>query len=169
MTRVILTVFLTFLSLPLAAQQVTGTITTDAHTWYLTADAGHSKSSWSGDEKTTIVTLFGHATDDTIKETQGALTIRFYLFEPMGARFVNEVDIIYYEDISKGAYVTKGHGDGSIIRLEDVQLSNNTLTLKGAFTVTLLFTDDFGVTLNADDTRQISGQFNVTLMREQKN
>ena len=169
MTRVILTVFLTLLSLPLAAQQVTGTITTDAHTWYLTTDAGHSKSGWSGGEKTAIVTLFGHATDDTIKETQGALSIRFYLFEPMGAGFVNEVDIVYYEDVAKGAYVTQGHGDDSIIQLEDVRLDAENLSLQGSFAVTLLFTDNFGVTLNHNDTRQISGQFKVTLTQEPTN
>ena len=169
MTRLILTVFLTFLSLPLAAQQVTGTISTDARTWYLTRRDGHSKSGWSGDDQTIIVTLFGHATDDTTKETQGALSIRFYLFEAMGARFINEVDIVYYEDAAKGAYVTKGHGDGSIIQLEDVRLMGEDLSLHGRFNVTLLFTDDFGVTLNPDDTRQISGQFDVTLARKQKN
>ena len=165
MTRLILTVFLAFLPLPLAAQQVTGTITSDVRTWYLTRLGGHSKSGWSGDDQTVIVTLFGHATDDTIKETQGALSIRFYLYEPIGARFVNEVDVVYFEDAAKGAYVTKGHGDGSIIQLDDVRLKSEDLSLLGRFNVTLLFTDDFGVTLDPDDTRQISGQFDVTVKK----
>ena len=60
-----------------AAQQVTGTITSDAHTWYLTRLDGQSKSGWSA--------------------------------------------------------------------------------LQGRFDVSLLFTDDFGATLDPDDTRQFSG------------
>ncbi|HGG63350.1 MAG TPA: hypothetical protein ENK34_02145 [Rhodobacteraceae bacterium] len=152
-----------------AAQQVTGTITSYARTWYLTRLDGQSKSGWSGDGQTAIVTMFGHATDSTIKELQGALTIRFYLFDPTGARFVNEVDIVYYEDAAKGAYVTKGHGDGSIIELEDVRLDGEIISLQGRFDVTLLFTDDFGATLDPDDTRQFSGKFKVTLTQEVKN
>jgi hypothetical protein len=151
------------------AQQVTGTITSDVRTWYLTRLDGQSKSGWSGDGQTAIITMFGHATDNTIKELQGALTIRFYLFEPMGTRFVNEVDIVYYEDAAKGAYVTKGHGDGSIIQLEDVRLDGEIISLQGRFDVTLLFTDDFGATLDPDDTRHISGRFKVTLAQDVKN
>lgn len=164
--RFVIAVVFALLCQPTLAQTTVGTITADDITWYLTTQDSHSKSGWSGGGDTVIVTLFGHATDDTIKQSQGALTIQFYLFEPDGAQFVNEVDIVYFKDESKGAYVTEGHGDGSIIALQHVALIDGSLTVKGDFDVTLLFTDDFGVTLDKDDSTRFTGHFDAVLTHE---
>lgn len=126
--------------------------------WVMSGQSGGPIGTWRGDATTAQIKLAARSV--TGDQT---LSIAFYLFEPGITNHATEVDIVLTLPGDSGAYVTKGHGDGSIIDLQTVEIADNTMVLTGQFAVQLFYTDDFGVTLDQDRTRTVKGQFDTRL------
>ena len=160
------TVILMFFFACAASAQVSSgsidvTIDSEQGSWEM-----NTKSGWRGDGRTAHVDLRAETTPGADENPQSALSVGFYLADIGVTNFVNEVDIVLILPGETGAYVTKGHGAGSIINLQSVTFSEGQLALIGDFAVELFFTDDFGVTLDEGRVRTVAGHFEATLAPE---
>jgi hypothetical protein len=134
--------------------------------WEMAELRGAAKSNWRGDSATAHINLQAVSVPELAATPQSQLSLGFYLTGVGDANFVNEVDVVLSLPTQTGAYLTLGHGAGSIINLKTATHSEGTIALTGSFSVELLFSDDFGVTLDASRVRTVRGNFNVALAPE---
>ncbi len=169
MIRVFLCVLLIGLSQNALAQDVTGELTSVVNrgetNWQITSPTSNRKSYWQQFPGSLQVKISGLAVNTPDQTGRSTLSVAFYLLDPLDGHFVQEVDVVFAERGLIGAYVTEGHGDESIIDLQAVQIAGDMLTVKGRFEVTLVYTDDFGVTLERSNTRHITGVFQTSVKR----
>ena len=156
---------------PLAVrgQQLPGVLTASIDgqnkRWSLSANSEPSPSYWSGDEATTRIVISAGNEGATVPDAS-LLTISFSVIDRQGTSQVTEVDVVYSPDPNAGAFVTQGHGAGSLIDLETLMRGGDQLRLSGKFEVELFYTDDFGASLDLENSRNISGSFDVALPRK---
>lgn len=169
MIRVFLCLLLIGLSQNASAQDVTGELTSVVNrgetNWQIALPTSNRKSYWRQFPGSLQVKITGLAVNAPNQSGRSMLSVAFYLLDPLDGHYVEEVDVVFTERGLIGAYVTEGHGDGSIIDLQAVQIAGDMLTVKGRFEVTLVYTDDFGVTLKRSNTRHITGFFETSVKR----
>ena len=169
MSRFIFSLLLVLSSHPAGAQDVTGLMTSVVNggqtDWQITGEHSNRKSFFRQHPGSVQVKISGLAENFSGQRGSSALSVGFYLDESSDMPLAEEVDVVFTERLSTGAYVTAGHGAGSIIQLDSATKSGEVLSLKGSFEVTLVYTDDFGVTLNKFNTRHIRGSFDTSLQR----
>ncbi len=113
------------------------------------------ESGWVGTAKEPVVEFTATG--------ESELILGFYLFHPNAEREVREISVVLTEDPSAGSFVTVGHGEGAGLIINDSKLLGSALTIRGTFQADLVFTADFGMTLDLENTRHVEGSFDVVL------
>ncbi len=150
---------------PLRAQevigQIDGTLQGFATHWFVTSSAEGGQSSWDGDETYAWVSIFGHAIPNTVLETAGSVSLTFEIVPDAGGYIVLAREIGYYRtpDI---LYLSQT--DKAEIQVTAAEFDDGALHISGKFAGTLGRSDDFGATIDMQNSRQVEGTFDATLL-----
>ena len=142
---------------------LTGTLDGAERTWFLTAENGMSQSSSSVIGTYMIVTLFGHASDDTLTEAEDALIVEFSVVD--GA--ADFADLRY---LAEGGYVAAyvGMDDAPAqITLTRQEVGADGLMVEGTVSAVLGWSDGVSDEVDATNTVTLEASFAATVPTEE--
>jgi hypothetical protein len=152
------------LNTPAISQDTTGTVTGqfdgDELHWFVTTDEGNSQSDWTDMGMLADVNIFAQPTADTVDAIKGTLLIGFQVFNLDGTPTVGSSEVTYMKEGFGGMY---GSRDDATITIEEASIQGNTLHVKGSFESEIYYSTDHLRTLEADNPKLVSGQFDVNL------
>jgi hypothetical protein len=151
--------------LPLAAQEVTGTISGTLQgydsSWSVTRSAEGGLSDWSGDESWAWISLTGHATANTVLDLTGALTLAFELGDGATDPHVLAREITYSRQ--PGILFRTRPGSGEV-EVTAAVFDEADLHLEGRFAATLYRLGPDGSEVLPPETRVVAGTFTADLL-----
>lgn len=150
----------TFASAQEVVGTITGTLDGEDRVWFITAMGGNSSSYRSEMGPITNVTIFGHASDDTIMSAKDALIIDFSLMN--GEVFPDTLSVAFSDSSVEGNYYAN-NDNVATLTLTRIADENGQLTLEGAFTATMAYGASYGAPLDPENTRAAEGTFSLTL------
>lgn len=161
----LISVLLLLFPAALRAQEVVGnidgTLQSYANNWFVTSSPEGGQSSWDGDETYAWVSIFGHATANTVLETAGAISLTFEIVPEAGGYNVLAREIGYYRTPDMH-YLSQT--DKAEIQVIAAEFDDGALHISGKFAGTLGRSDDFGATIDMQNSRQVAGTFDTTLL-----
>jgi len=121
-----------------------GTITAildgEPHTWYVTSRRHNgelfSQSDWHDFGTGASVSLWGHASPDSVMGSQGALSIGFIALTRGDTVSINDPELSYMGGGLTDAH-TSGNGGTASIRIDSFAVDGDELSLSGSFSGTL--------------------------------
>jgi len=152
------------LNTPAISQDTTGTVTGqfdgEELQWFVTIDDGKSQSDWTDMGLLADANIFAQPTADTVDVIKGALLIGFQVFNLEGTPAVGSSNVTYMKDGYGGMF---GSRDDALITIEEASIQGDTLHVKGSFEAEIYYSTDHLQTLDTDNPKLVTGQFDVNL------
>lgn len=148
-----------------SAEDADGTLTAsigdEERIWYITSSSmmGQyvSQSDWSEPLSGRIsVSLMGHASPDTVMDTEGALMLSFTVRSPTGDAEVIEPELNYLVGGMTEAFSSSEDGSASV-SVDSISVDGETLKVSGAFEGTLNFRSMGGAAPPATESVKLQG------------
>lgn len=153
------------LATPANAQEVLGTVTGtvggEEREWYVTASDEGSQSDWLGSETWAEVSVVAHSTPDTIMRTTEALMVGFTLTGAGDNANASGAEVTFLVEGFSAAYV--GEDDAVTVTITEHSVTDGVLSLAGTVEGTLAWTEDFGRTVDPDDTVVLEASFDTSV------
>ncbi len=147
-----------------SAQQVIGSITgvIDGfeRVWYVTEMDANSRSLWTDRSPVTNVQIFGHVSENTITDKADGLSITFDMQD--GEVVIPTIFISFIDASVEGDYVA-AFVDTNIIELTTNTMLDGRLQLEGSFVTTMMYSENFGMSLDPENTKDIEAVFTVDI------
>jgi hypothetical protein len=158
------TIAVFLLNSPVMSQDTTGTVTGqfdgEELQWYVTYEDGHGQSDWTDMGMLASVNIFAQPTPDTVDATKGALLIGFQVFNIDSTPAVGSSSVTYMQGGYSGAF---GSREDATVTVEEVSIDGDNLHVKGSFESEIYHSTDHLQTLDTDNPKSVSGQFDVNL------
>jgi hypothetical protein len=142
--------------------EITATLDGKPRVWYMTSGEGTSQSNWTGDAKFADVTLWGHASADTVSVANDSLIIQFKMVK-MGRNLVAmDVEAAHPTGPNWAGYYVNNDKEATLT-IESAEIADGSLTIAGTFSATLFYSEGIRRTKTNGETKTVAGSFHASI------